>query len=81
MENKSDAAGIKPLILREHLAMRRSSENIDAESIFDGILLDIWGIRTTKNGNLSLLSKSWYTKELSSFLLSRPKNEAWFSSS
>ena len=29
LENKSDAVGIKSLILRKHRALRRSSENIN----------------------------------------------------
>ena len=58
LENKSEALGIKSLVLREHLVIRRSSENIGPEENVDGILLDKWGIRTINNGNLSLLSKS-----------------------
>ena len=57
LENKSKALGIKLSFLREHLAIQRSSENIDPEEIVDGILLDKWGIRPVSNGNLSLLSK------------------------
>ena len=33
----------------------------------DGILLEKWGIRTIKNGNLYLLSKSLYTKTIFCF--------------
>ena len=54
--------GIKSSVLREHLAVQRSSENIDPEEIVDGILLDKRAIRTINNGNLSLLSKISYTK-------------------
>ena len=61
-ENKSESLGIKPSFLKEHLAIRRSSENIDPEEIVDSILLDKRAIRTINNGNLSLLSKSSYTK-------------------
>ena len=61
-ENKSESLGIKSSVLREHLAIQRSSENIDPEEIIDGILLDKRGIRTINNGNLSFLSKSSYTK-------------------
>ena len=44
--------------------MRRSSENVDPYRIEDGILLDIWGIRTKNNGNLSKLPKILFTKIL-----------------
>ena len=77
-ENKSECLGIKSSVLREHLAIQRSSENIDPEEIVDSILLDKWGIRTINNENLSLLSKGLYTKIESSTLMSRSKNEAWF---
>ena len=61
-ENKSECLGIKSSVLSEHLAIQRSSENIDPEEIVDGILLDKRAIRTINNENLSLLSKSSYTK-------------------
>ena len=61
-ENKSECLGIKSSVLREHLAIQRSSENMDSEEIVDGILLDKRAIRTINNGNLSLLSKISYTK-------------------
>ena len=32
-ENKSECLGIKSSVLREHLAIQRSSENIDPEEI------------------------------------------------
>ena len=76
LENNSDALGIKSLILRVYLAIQRSSENIDP------IKIDKYGIQTIKNGNVSLLSlykKNLYSKILSSILMSRSKNEAWFS--
>ena len=47
-----------------HLVIRRSSENIDSWEIEDGILIDKWDIQTTKDGNLSLLPKSVYTKTI-----------------
>ena len=78
LENKSDALGIKSLILIVQLISRRSSENIDPYKIVDGILLEKWGIQTIKNGNLSLLSKSLYTKTQYSIFMSRSKNESWF---
>ena len=78
LESKSEAQGIKSYVLRGHLAIQRSSENIDPEEIVDGILLDKWGIRTINNENLSLLSKGLYTKTESSTLMSRSKNETWF---
>ena len=62
LENKLEALGTQFLVLREHLAILRSSENIDPEAIVDGMLLDKWGIRTINNGNLSRLTKSLYTK-------------------
>ena len=79
LESKSEAQGIKSYVLRGHLAIQRSSENIDLEEIVDGILHDKWGIRTINNENLSLLSKGLYTKTESSTLMSRSKNETWFS--
>ena len=48
LENKSDAQGMKSLLLRMYLVTRRTPENIDTENL-DGILLDKWGIRTIKN--------------------------------
>ena len=62
LESKSEAQGIKSYVLRGHLAIQRSSENIDPEEIVDGILLDKRPIRDINNGNLSLLPKSSYTK-------------------
>ena len=61
-ENKPESLGITSSVLREYLAIRRSSKNIDPEEIVDGILLDKRAIHTINNGNLSLLSKSSYTK-------------------
>ena len=59
----NESIGITSSVLREHLAIPRSSENIDPEEIVDGILLYKIAIRTIiNNGNLSLLSKSSYTK-------------------
>ena len=78
LESKSNALGIKSLIFRVHLATRTSFENTDPQKIADGILLHKQGIRTIKNGNLSLLSKSLYAKTLSSILTSRSKNQVWF---
>ena len=46
------------------------------QKIEDSVLLDIWGICIIKNGTLSLLSKSFYTKILFSILMSKSKNEA-----
>ena len=68
---------IKSLILRVHLTIRRSSENIEPQKIVDVMLLDKWGTRAIKNGNLPLMSNSLYTKTLSSVLMARSKNEAW----
>ena len=62
LENKSEALGIKFLVLRWDFVILRSSENIDLAEIVDGILLDKWGLRTINNRNLSLLTKSLYTK-------------------
>ena len=53
LESKSEAQGIKSYVLRGHLAIQRSSENIDPEEIVDGILLDKWVIWTINNENLS----------------------------
>ena len=71
--------GIKSLILRVHLAMRRSSGKTDPKKTVECILLDIWSIGTVKNEKSSLLSKSLYMKNLSSILISRLKNKGWFS--
>ena len=49
LEKKSETLGIKFLVLREPLAIRRSSEIIDPEEIVDGILLGKRGIRTINN--------------------------------
>ena len=59
LENISDALGIKSLILRVHLAMRRSSENIDPQKIVDGmLLLEILGIvRWLKGEHRTLWTK------------------------
>ena len=55
----------------KHPAIWKCSENIDPCKAKNGILLEIWGIRTTKNGNLFLLSKGLYTNTLSCILISR----------
>ena len=65
--NKSETLCVQFLVLREYLAILRSSENIDPEEIVDGILLDKWGIRTINNGNLSRLTKNLYTKTVFHF--------------
>ena len=44
LENKSEALGRKSIILRMHLAIRKSSENIDPWKNMDGMLLEKWGI-------------------------------------
>lgn len=44
--------------------MPETSKYIDLQKVLRGILLDIWNIRTIKNGNLYLLSKS-FCKECS----------------
>ena len=62
MKKKSESLGIKSSVLPEHLAIRRSSANIDPEQIVDGTLLDKRATRTINNRNLSVLSKSLYTK-------------------
>ena len=67
----------KPYVLSRHLAIKRSSKNIDLEEIIDGKLLDKRGIRTINNENLSLLSKDLYAKTESSTLMSGSKNETW----
>ena len=51
-----------------HLAIWKSSKNIDPRKVENCILLEILGIRTIKNRNLFLLSKSLYTNTLSSIL-------------
>ena len=56
------AQGIKSYVLRGHLAIQKSSENIDLEEIVDGILLEKWGSQTVNKENLSLLSKGLYMK-------------------
>ena len=61
-ENISESLGIKSSVLRENLAIRRSSENTDPEEIVDGIFLEKRAIQTINNGNLFLLPKSLYTK-------------------
>ena len=48
-ENKSESLGITSSVLREHLAIRRSSENIEPEEIVDGILPDIAWQKTHLN--------------------------------
>ena len=53
LESKSEAQSIKLYDLRGHLAIQRSSENIDPWKTVDGILLDKWGIRAINNENLS----------------------------
>ena len=40
---------MKSYVVRGHLAIQRSSENVDPEEIVDGILLNKWGIRTINN--------------------------------
>ena len=60
------------------LAIRRRSDNIDPPKNVHGILLDKWDIRTIKNEKLSRLSKSLYTKTLSSVFMSRSKIERRF---
>ena len=54
---KSDALGIKSLVLIVHLAVQRSSKNIHTKKIVHGILLEKWRIQPIKNGNLFLLSR------------------------
>ena len=78
LENKSDALGIKLLILQVHLPIQRSSGNIDPQKIVDCILLENCGMQTIKDGHLSLLSKNFVKNinALSSILMSRSKNEA-----
>ena len=63
-----------------HLASRISSKNIDPYKTLNGIgiLLHIWRIGTIKNDNVSLLSKSLYTKTPYPTLISRYKNDTWF---
>ena len=69
--NKSGDLGIKSLILRVKLAIRRCSKNIDNENC-RWQLLGNWGIRTIKNGNLWIFSQRvYYTKTLSSILMAR----------
>ena len=75
MKKKSEAQGIKSYVLSGHLAIQRSSENVDPNEIVDGILLDKWGIQTTNNENLSLLWNGLCTKTESSTLMLRYKNE------
>ena len=57
--------GIKSSVLREHLAIQRSSENIDPEEIVDGILLDKRAIRTINNDYLIIII---YITIISTFL-------------
>ena len=78
LESKSEAQGIKSYVLRGHLAIQRSSENIDLEEILDGILLDKWGIQTINKENSSLLSKGLHTKTEASTQASRSNNETQF---
>ena len=47
--------GIKSSVLREHLAIQKSSENIDPEEIVDGILLDKRAIRNINNDYLIII--------------------------
>ena len=54
------------------LAIRRISKNIDPQKTLDGILLNKWE-RMEKNGNLSIVLKSLFTKTLSFILISRSK--------
>ena len=42
LESKLEAQSIKFYVLRGHLAVQRSSENIDPGKTVDGILLDKW---------------------------------------
>ena len=59
LENKSNALGI----------IQRSFENTDPNKIVHGVLLDKCGIRTIKNPNFSLWSKSLYMKTLTILML------------
>ena len=60
----NQAQGIKPYVLRGHLAIQRSSENIYPEEIADGILLDKWVIWTINNENLSKQSLLFWCQDL-----------------
>ena len=77
LEIKSEALGTKSLVLREHLVIRGSSENIGPEETLDGILLDKWGIRTIIMETYPFCQRV-YIKKQSSILMSRSKNEVGF---
>ena len=62
IENKSEDLGIKLSDFREHLTIRKISQNLDPEEVVYDIMLGKWGIWAANNGNLSLLSKVSYTK-------------------
>ena len=60
-----------------NLTMPETSKDKDLQKFLAGILLGMWNIRTIKNGNLSLLSKSFCKEILVSMSIS--KNDVWFS--